>query len=80
MKNHRKVAIALEYNGISTPIVSVIGKSQFAEEVEKRARRYGVPVRENTKLVQQLAKLEAKDQIPQHLYHVVADLLCGLEE
>jgi len=78
MKKQR-VAISLNFDGTRTPEVGVIGKARFAEEVERRARRYGIPVKRNDELAAELAKVEANNEIPAHLYDVVADLLFELE-
>jgi len=68
-------AIALKYDEINAPKLVAKGESDIASEIIKIAQEYGVPLYENSELVDILAKLELGDEIPEVLYRVIAEII-----
>jgi len=72
----QKTAIALEYNpDEAAPKVIATGKGLIAEKIIEKAKESNVPVHEDKKLANTLAKLEIGDMIPPELYEAVAEIL-----
>lgn len=68
-------AVALKYDEINAPKLVAKGESEIASEIIKIAQEYGVPLYENSELVDILAKLELGDEIPEVLYRVIAEII-----
>ena len=68
-------AIALKYDEINAPKLVAKGELDIASEIIKIAQEYGVPLYENSELVDILAKLELGDEIPEVLYRVIAEII-----
>ena len=68
-------AIALEYDGTSTPRISALGRDAVAAQIIALAREHGVPLLENAELVALLAHLDPGDEIPEALYRCVAQII-----
>jgi flagellar biosynthesis protein len=73
----RKAAVALRYNAATdkAPKVTAKGQGVVAEKIMALAQEHGVPMREDSDLVQVLAQLDLNREIPPTLYRVVAELL-----
>ena len=73
-------AVALDYDRGSenAPRVVASGKGSMAERILEVARERGVPVREDSDLVQLLGAVDIGTEIPVDLYTVVAELLTCL--
>lgn len=69
------IAVALEYDGYSTPTVSATGIGKIAEEIIRIAEENGVPLQQDKELVSVLAELELGDEIPENLYRVIAEVI-----
>jgi flagellar biosynthesis protein len=72
-----KKAVALKYdpeNG-SAPTVIAKGQGVIADEILRRAQENGVPVQEDSSLVEVLSKLDLDQEIPPELYNLVAEVL-----
>jgi flagellar biosynthesis protein len=69
--------VALRYNAAIDKAPKVIAKGHgfVAEKIIALARENGVPMREDTDLVQVLSQLDLNREIPPTLYRVVAELL-----
>jgi flagellar biosynthesis protein len=69
--------VALRYNAALDQAPKVIAKGHgfVAEKIMALARENGVPMREDTDLVQVLSQLDLNREIPPTLYRVVAELL-----
>jgi flagellar biosynthesis protein len=69
--------VALRYNAAVDKAPKVIAKGHgfVAEKIMALARENGVPMREDTDLVQVLSQLDLNREIPPTLYRVVAELL-----
>lgn len=76
-KGKAKAAVALDYDSerMQAPLVSVAGRSAVAKEMERIARRYGIPVKVDGGLVERLEELELGEEIPSDLYRPVAAVL-----
>lgn len=70
-----KKAVALEYDGVSAPVVTVKGDGLLAEEILQRAEMYDIPIQEDPELVQFLSQIELGDEIPETLFLAVAQVL-----
>ncbi|MFB9273642.1 EscU/YscU/HrcU family type III secretion system export apparatus switch protein [Cohnella cellulosilytica] len=72
-----KKAVALKYEPEkgSAPIVVAKGQGAIAEEIMKRAQENGVPLQEDSSLVEVLSKLDLNQEIPPELYKLVAEVL-----
>lgn len=73
----RQRAVALEYDPEKdmAPRVVATGQGNIAEKIIAIARRNGVPIQEDTVLVNALACLDLNDTIPPELYSLVAEVL-----
>lgn len=68
-------AVALTYDGQTTPFVSATGDSDIAEEILRIAREHEIPIYENPELVNVLSRLELGDEIPEMLYLTIAEII-----
>lgn len=74
--DEERLAVALKYEPEKgAPEVVAKGKGFLAELIIKIAKEKGIPVKEDSKLVQELYKLELNKPIPQELYQAVAVIL-----
>lgn len=75
--NPIKKAVALKYlpDEAKAPVLVAKGKGHIAEEILKKAKENGVPVQEDSSLVEVLSKLDLDQEIPQELYQLVAEIL-----
>lgn len=68
-------AVALYYDGKNAPHVSAKGTGKLAEEIIAIAQEHGVPLCDNSTLVDLLVTLELGDEIPEALYIAVAYII-----
>ena len=68
-------AVALFYDGSNTPRVSAKGTGAVAENIMAVAQQHGVPLCDNSALVELLVLLELGDEIPETLYLSVAYII-----
>ena len=70
-------AAALSYraNNGDAPRVVAKGMRKIAEQIIAIARENNIPVREEPELIELLMKIETGDEIPEHLYQAVAEIL-----
>ena len=73
----RKKAVALRYDAErdNSPRVVAKGAGAIAERIIELAREAGVPVREESDLVEVLSRLELNEEIPPDTYIIVAEIL-----
>lgn len=77
----KKVAVALAYNATDTaPTVIASGKGLLADKIIEEAKDNDIPLYEDDKLANTLAKLELGDTIPPELYSVVAEVLVFVDK
>ncbi|WP_219836645.1 EscU/YscU/HrcU family type III secretion system export apparatus switch protein [Paenibacillus sp. R14(2021)] len=72
-----KKAVALKYEpGVgSAPIVVAKGKGKLADAILEKAAENGVPIQQDSSLVEVLSKLDLDQEIPPELYTLVAEIL-----
>lgn len=77
MKEEGKKAVALKYEPTkdSAPKVVAKGRGYVAERIIEVAKEHGVPLKEDTTLVEVLSKLDLYEEIPIELYKAVAEIL-----
>lgn len=76
MITHKQpIAVALEYDGLTTPTVTASGIGEIAEEILAIAKQHGVPLQQDDELVGVLAELGVGDEIPEDLYRVIAEVI-----
>jgi flagellar biosynthesis protein len=74
----RESVVTLEYFNQQAPLIGRQGNKAFAAEILREARRYGVPVVLDTKLVESLGQLQPDTEIPEELYEPVAKYMLKL--
>ena len=76
----RPLAVALRYERRETdaPRVTAKGAGELAQRILELARANDVPVREDPDLLELLSACDVGAEIPQELYHAVAELLAFL--
>lgn len=76
MKNDKlQKAVALYYDGKATPKVTAKGTGAVADNIIAIAEANGVPLCDNSALVELLVLLELGDDIPETLYLAVAYII-----
>ena len=80
MASERQVAVALRYltEREDAPRVVAKGRGTIAERIVDLARQRGIPVHQDTDLVEVLARLDLDSLIPPELYKAVAEILAHL--
>lgn len=70
-------AVALKYTpqADSAPKVVAKGRGYIADRILEIARTNNIPVKEDPELLQVLSTLDLQQDIPPHVYQVVAELL-----
>lgn len=71
----KKTAVALEYGKTSVPTLTAKGQDEVAEAIIAEAKRQGVHIAEDPRLVALLSQLELNEEIPEDLYVAVAVIL-----
>ena len=75
MNNSEKEAVALEYGKNVTPVISAKGEAELAEIIIEEAKRQGIYIAEDPKLLSALATLDIDQEIPEELFTAVAVIL-----
>lgn len=72
-----KKAVALKYEpgDRSAPVITAKGKGHLADLILEKAIENGIPVQEDSSLVEVLSKLDIDQEIPSELYTLVAEIL-----
>lgn len=72
----KKEAVALSYDDqqMAAPTVIAKGKGDVAKKIIEQAKIQGIPVQEDSTLVELLSKLNINQQIPEELFQVVAEV------
>jgi flagellar biosynthesis protein len=68
-------AVALFYDGVTSPTLSAKGAGDVAEEIIALAKEHNIPIREEPDLVSLLARLKLGEEIPKELYVAVAEVI-----
>lgn len=76
-KEKPKKAVALKYEKEKdrTPRVAAKGRGEVARRILEIAKEHNIPIREDADLVEVLSKLDLEEEIPPHLYRVIAEVL-----
>jgi flagellar biosynthesis protein len=74
-KKPARAAIALFYDGKTTPRVTAKGQGHIAEEILALARAHNIPMYEDAALASLLARIELGEKIPEKLYVAVAEVI-----
>ena len=70
-----KRAVGLKYDGNGAPSVVAKGFGDLAEDIIRLAKDSGVLVHEDPYLSELLARMDLGQEIPENLYHVIAELI-----
>lgn len=72
-----KQAVALRYSPEvqKAPTLIAKGKGHMAEAILQKAKDNGIPIQEDSSLVEVLSKLDLDQEIPPELYQLVAEVL-----
>lgn len=68
-------AVALEYGHNNAPVVIAKGQAELAQAIIAEAQARGIYVSEDPQLVALLSQLDLDQEIPPHLYRLVAVVL-----
>jgi flagellar biosynthesis protein len=68
-------AAALRYDGSGAPRVVAAGSGELARRIAETARDAGVAIREDPALAEALARLQLDAEVPEELWHAVAEVL-----
>ena len=72
----RKEAIAVSYDPDTSDAPKVVakGKGRIAENILDKAKEHGIPVQEDSSLVEILGQLDLDESIPEELYKAVSEV------
>ncbi|KMV30612.1 flagellar biosynthesis protein FlhB [Photobacterium swingsii] len=73
--SYSKHAVALHYDGRTTPQVTSKGVDQLAEHIIEQVKQQGGLIHEDPVLLEYLDKLKVGDTIPEQLYVIIAELI-----
>ena len=78
----KKCAVSLGYDAKHQPVPVLLaaGVEQEAKEIEKIARRHGVPIHRNPDLARDLLELELDQEIKQKQFKAVASVFAKIEK
>jgi flagellar biosynthesis protein len=71
----KAVALMYEPGENSAPVVVAKGRGKIAEAIMNKAAENGVPIQQDSSLVEVLSKLDIDQEIPPELYTLVAEIL-----
>ncbi len=74
-KIRKAVALKYEPGERAAPVMVAKGKGHLADLILERAMENGIPVQEDSSLVEVLSKLDIDQEIPPELYTLVAEIL-----
>jgi len=80
LKFTRKKAAAIRYDDKQDKVPKLVAKGQgiIADKIIEKAKEHDIFIKEDRDLVEALSTLDLFDEIPDHLYKVVAMLLAEL--
>jgi flagellar biosynthesis protein len=68
-------AVALSFDGKSSPKITAQGKDLVAEEIISIAKKAGIHIHQDPHLSEFLQLLELGDEVPKELYLLIAELI-----
>ena len=69
------IAIALRYDGKTTPRVTAKGDGELAKRITAAAEQAGVPLHPDPELAMVLSQIPLGEEIPENLYKAVAEVI-----
>ncbi|MEY4491395.1 MAG: Flagellar biosynthetic protein FlhB [Pseudomonadota bacterium] len=72
---HYTQAVALEYGRNKAPVVTAKGDQALARRIVQEAKRQGVYVAEDPRLLAMLSRLDVGQEIPEDMFTAVAVIL-----
>lgn len=69
------IAVALHYDGNTTPRVTAKGEKQLAKQIIDAAEKAGVPLYPDHDLAMVLAQIPLGEEIPNELYKAIAEVI-----
>ena len=72
---HPEITIALQYDGENAPKVTAKGSNDLAQRMIELADEYDVPLHEDPELAALLSQVPLGEEIPEALYHAVAEVI-----
>src|SRR3989338_2114882 len=75
--NPTHIAVALKYDkeAMIAPQIMIKGQRLYAQMIREIAEEEGIPIMQNVPLAWALIDLEIEEEIPEHLYQAVAEIL-----
>ena len=64
-------AVALEYGRHKAPIVTAKGEDELAQRIVQEAKRQGIYVAEDPRLLAMLSRLDVGEEIPEEMFTVL---------
>lgn len=71
----KAVALKYEPGERTAPVLVAKGQGMIADRILEKAKESGVPVQQDSSLVEVLSKLDVDQEIPPELYALVAEIL-----
>ena len=68
-------AVALRYDGKRAPTVIAKGAGEIARQILAVAEENDIPLHEDSELVALLSRLDLGQEIPEHLYRAIAQII-----
>lgn len=78
IKIKKAVALGYDRNKDAAPKILAAGKGQAAQNIIEAARKFDVPIKEDSDLVEILSKVDINQEIPPNLYKAVAEVFSFL--
>lgn len=72
---HADVAVALKWDGKTTPRITAKGEDELAKQIVQLAEEAGVTRYPDPELAPVLAQIPVGDEIPDALFHAVAEVI-----
>lgn len=73
--NQPEIAIALNYDQQSTPIITAKGQDELAGQIVALAEQHGIPLHSDPELAALLSRIPLGEEIPENLYRAVAEVI-----
>ena len=74
-KAQTRIAVALEYDGETAPVVTAKGINEIADKIIDIAAEHGIPLQTNDGLVEILSEMDLGEEIPENLYRAIAEVI-----
>ena len=68
-------AVALEYGRHKAPVITAKGEDELAQRIVEEAKRQGIYVAEDPRLLAMLSRLDVGEEIPEEMFTAVAVIL-----